>query len=91
MRDQISVATRKDSGHLPFTWRMENPMVRSRHSVLEASENMGNTFQAVLSRQSNPVNTDTEGAKSVHILIRDVRTKRVDKDFKQRLRNGLVR
>ena len=52
---------------------------------------MGNTFQAVLSRQSNPVNTDTEGAKSVHILIRDVRTKRVIKDFKQRLRNGLVR
>ena len=68
MRDQISVATRKDTGLLPFMWRMENPMFRSRHFVLEASENMGNTFQAFLSRQSNLVNTDTEGAiESVRI------------------------
>lgn len=58
-------------------------MVRSRHSVLEASENMGNTFQASLSRQSNPVNTDTEGAiESVRILILGVLTKLVDRDFK---------
>ena len=58
-------------------------MVRSRHSVLEAAENMGNTFQAFLSRQSNPVNTDTEGAiESVRILILGVLTKLVDRDFK---------
>jgi len=79
VRDQISVAARKDSGHLPFTWRnrkvrLENQMVRSRHFVLESSENMGcdlrrrNTFQAFLSRQSNPVNTATEGTiESVRI------------------------
>ena len=67
-------------------------MLRSRHSVLEASENMANTFQAFLSRQSNLVNTDTEGAiESVRILIRGARTKRVDRDFKQRLRKGQVR
>ena len=58
-------------------------MVRSRHSVLEASENMGNTFQAFLSRQSNPVKTDTTGAiESVRILILGVLTKLVDRDFK---------